>query len=118
MITINICPYFEYSLQILSRKWNGLILHYMSLCSEDSCHFSDLKRDIPSITPKALSTKLSELIEYELIEKKVINTTPVSISYQLTEKGRSLITSLQPIQAWAQQYYEYNSTTNTLEKRG
>ncbi|MFK2825294.1 helix-turn-helix domain-containing protein [Bacillus sp. B190/17] len=98
---MNICPYLELSFQILGKKWNGLIIHYLSLCKNGTAHFTDMKRDLPDITPRALSLKLSELIEYGLIEKKVTSGSSVTIFYELTEKGRSLATALQPIQKWA-----------------
>jgi DNA-binding HxlR family transcriptional regulator len=108
---LKVCPYMEYSLQILGRKWNGLILHYLSLCENGTSHFSEFKRDLPNITPKALSLKLSELIEHALIVKKVVGGTPVSITYELTEKGRSLVASFQPLQTWAQPYVNPESQT-------
>ncbi|KAB2334585.1 helix-turn-helix transcriptional regulator [Cytobacillus depressus] len=101
---MNVCPYLEYSFQILGKKWNGLIIHYLSLCPNNSARFSDIKRDLSDITPRALSQKLSELVEYGLIEKKVIAETPVTIIYELTEKGRSLTAALEPIQKWALQF--------------
>ncbi|WP_404450621.1 helix-turn-helix transcriptional regulator [Virgibacillus necropolis] len=101
---MDICPYLEYSFQILGKKWNGLIIHYLSLCPEGTARFSEIKKDLTDITPKALSTRLSELAEYGLIEKNVTATTPVTISYELTEKGKSLTTALEPIQEWAKNY--------------
>lgn len=104
MIALKICPYLEYSFQILGKKWNGLIIHYLSLCSNGAAQFSDIKRDIPDITPRALSLKLTELIEFSLIEKNVSTGTHVTILYQLTEKGRVLTEALGPLQQWAQKY--------------
>jgi len=101
---LKVCPYLELSFQILGRKWNGLIIHYLSLCKDGKSHFTEMKRDLPNITPKALSLKLTELIEFELIEKKIIGVSPVTISYELTEKGRALAFALQPIQEWALNY--------------
>ncbi|WP_159882473.1 winged helix-turn-helix transcriptional regulator [Paenibacillus puerhi] len=98
------CPFLEYSFEILGKKWNGLILHYLSLCQQHTAHFSDMKRDLPEITPRALSLKLVELQEHGLIEKNVTAGTPVNISYVLTGKGRALTEALKPIQQWAQQY--------------
>jgi DNA-binding HxlR family transcriptional regulator len=63
-----------------------------------------MKRDLPEITPRALSLKLTELQEYALIEKVIKAGTPVIITYLLTEKGRMLTGALGPIQQWAQQY--------------
>lgn len=104
---MNICPFLEFAFQILGKKWNGLIIHYLSLCPNGSAQFSEIKRDLSDITPRALSLKLSELIEYGLIEKLVTTGTPVTISYRLTEKGRSLTAALAPIQQWAVQYKDH-----------
>jgi DNA-binding HxlR family transcriptional regulator len=104
VISINICPYLQFAFEILGKKWNGLIIHYLSLCTNGTAHFSDMKRDLPEITPRALSLKLTELIEYGLIDKVVTSGSSVSISYHLTEKGRALTNALAPIQNWAHQY--------------
>ncbi|MET3697841.1 HxlR family transcriptional regulator [Bacillus oleivorans] len=101
---MNICPYLEFSMQILGKKWNGLILHYLSLCPNREAHFSEIKRDLTDITPRALSLKLSELIKHGLIEKNVQSASQVNISYQLTEKGQTLTAALAPLQAWAKQF--------------
>lgn len=101
---INVCPYLQYSFEILGKKWNGMILHYLSLCPDGKAHFSEIGRDLADITPRALSMKLSELIEFGLVEKKVTAASPVSISYQLTAKGKALTEALAPLQQWAQQY--------------
>ncbi len=98
------CPFIEASFEILGRKWNGPIVHYLSLCKNGAAHFSDLKQDLDAITPRALSLKLTELAEYGLVEKKVEGVANVSITYELTEKGRSLADALQPIQEWAINY--------------
>lgn len=102
MILIQICPYLEASFEILGRRWNGLILHYLSNCSDFTAQFSDMKRDLNDITPRSLSLKLTELAEHGLVVKKVSGGTPVTISYHLSEKGQKLAEALQPIQAWAQ----------------
>jgi len=78
-------------------------MHYLSNCPEFTAHFSQMKRDLNNITPRSLSLKLTELAEYDLVVKKVIAGTPVTITYHLTEKGQQLAIALQPIQAWAQQ---------------
>ncbi|KAB7707268.1 transcriptional regulator [Bacillus aerolatus] len=113
---MNICPYLELSFQILGKKWNGLIIHYLSLCKDSTAHFTEMKRDLPDITPRALSLKLSELIEHGLIEKNVTGGSPVIISYELTEKGRSLSIALQPIQKWAQEHMDLEAKKQ--RKRG
>lgn len=41
--------------------------------------FSDMKRDLKTITPRALSIKLTDLSEWGLVEKKVVSTSPMNI---------------------------------------
>lgn len=102
VILIKICPYLESSFEILGRRWNGLIIHYLFNCSDCTAHFSDIKRDLADITSRALSMKLTELAEHNLVVKNVTTGTPVTISYHLTEVGQELSLALQPIQTWAQ----------------
>lgn len=45
--------------------------------------------------------RLTELAEYGLINKIVTEMPTVAVSYQLTEKGLSLVNALKPIQQWA-----------------
>lgn len=112
---INTCPYIEASFQILGRKWNGQIIHYLSLCEDGTSHFSEIKKDFTGITSRALSLKLSELVEFDLIEKNITSGSPVTISYELTEKGRTLANALKPIQKWAQNYL--NETVSAKEEK-
>lgn len=88
----------------MGKKWNGLILHYLSLCPDGAAHFSEMLKDLPDITPRALSLKLTELAENGFIEKQVTAGPSVNISYRLTEKGRALTEALGPVQQWALQY--------------
>ncbi|RKQ34729.1 winged helix-turn-helix transcriptional regulator [Oceanobacillus halophilus] len=105
---MEVCPYLQYAFEVLGKKWNGLILHYLSLCPNGTAHFSEIKRDLTEITARSLSLKLGELMEYGLIEKNVVDGSPVIITYELTEKGQSLTEALKPVQKWAQQHHILN----------
>ncbi|MDN7227299.1 helix-turn-helix domain-containing protein [Planococcus liqunii] len=103
---MKVSPYIEASFQVLGKKWNGQLVHYLSLCENQTARFSDIKRDIKGITSRSLSLKLSELAEEGLIEKAVDSSASGAMSYRLTEKGSALADSLQPLQQWARQYME------------
>ena len=103
---MEVCPYLEETFKIVGRSWNGLIINYLSRCSEQSAHFSDMKRDLKTITPRALSIKLTDLSEWGLVETKVISTSPMNIIYELTDKGYALLQALVPMEKWAQEYIE------------
>ncbi len=106
---MEMCPYLEETFKILGRSWNGLLINYLSRCDDHAAHFSDIKRDLKSITPRALSLKLAELAEWGLVEKKVLTTTPLSIKYILTPKGYALSQAMIPIEEWAQDNIELTS---------
>ena len=53
-------------------------------------HFKEFKEDKPKLSNKVLSNCLKELEENGLIEKRVLNTTPVTTEYYLTEYGKSM----------------------------
>ncbi|MFC4022409.1 winged helix-turn-helix transcriptional regulator [Oceanobacillus longus] len=113
---MKVCPYIEASFQIIGKKWNGQLIHYLSLCDNNTVHFSDIKRDLSGITSRALSLKLTELVENKLVEKVVKIGSPVIISYRLTEKGIALADSLKPIQDWARDYMDVNISMESEEK--
>ena len=101
---MKICPYLEYSFNILGRKWNGMIIHYLSKCDNGASHFSKIKEDLKQITPKALSIKLTELIDFKLVDKNIVELSPLSIEYKLTEKGMELAKAMTPLSEWAHKY--------------
>lgn len=106
MIPIKLCPYLESCFDILGRRWNGLIVHYLFQSPNYEAQFSKIKNDLATITPRALSLKLTELSDFELVEKKVTSTTPITISYTLTPKGVELAKALQPVHEWATRYIQ------------
>ncbi|SEJ43930.1 transcriptional regulator, HxlR family [Bhargavaea ginsengi] len=110
------CPYMEAAFQILGKKWNGQLVHYLWSRDNHAAHFSEMKQDLAGMTPRALSLKLTELAEAGLIEKTVHQKPSVSIRYRLTDKGAALAESLQPIQEWAQQHLNVQLTPTKEEQ--
>lgn len=109
---MKVSPYIEASFQVLGKKWNGQLVHYLSLCENRTARFSDIKRDIKGITSRSLSLKLSELADDGLVEKTGENGVSGAMSYRLTEKGGALADSLQPLQQWARRYMDVERTSD------
>lgn len=59
--------------------------------------FNELRVDIPPVSAKVLSTRLTELKERGLIERNVRPTSPPSVEYELTDFGQELIPALDAI---------------------
>ena len=100
-VELPICPNLEYAFQILGKKWNGFILHFLLNEPGNRSSFNELKHGVTNITAKALSACLQDLIEYGLVEKLVTATPQVVISYELTTQGMALVEALRPVQQWA-----------------
>ncbi|WP_296893358.1 helix-turn-helix domain-containing protein [uncultured Methanobrevibacter sp.] len=81
-----VCP-VDRTLNLISKKWSIQIIRDMFFGKK---HFKEFKEDKPKLSNKVLSGCLKDLEENGLIEKKVLNTTPVTTEYYLTEYGRSM----------------------------
>jgi DNA-binding HxlR family transcriptional regulator len=53
--------------------------------------YSELRKDIPHITDKMLTTQLRELEEDGLVSRTVYPVVPPKVEYALTERGRRAI---------------------------
>lgn len=81
-----ICP-VDRTLNLINKKWSIQIIRDMFFGKK---HFKEFKEDKPKLSNKVLSNCLKELEENGLIEKRVLNTTPITTEYYLTEYGRSM----------------------------
>lgn len=59
--------------------------------------FSELRVDIPPVTAKVLSRRLSELEARGVVTRRVLPTSPPSVEYELTALGAELIPALDAI---------------------
>ncbi|MCC7550360.1 MAG: helix-turn-helix transcriptional regulator [Methanobacterium sp.] len=71
----------------LRKKWTIQIIKGL-FC--DYKHFKDFLEQHPTLSSKVLSERLKELEQEGIIEKRIINSTPIQTEYYLTEKGRRL----------------------------
>lgn len=81
-----VCP-VDVTLNLFNKKWSIQIIRDMFFGKK---HFNEFKEDKPKLSNKVLSNCLKELEENGLIEKVVLNTTPVTTEYHLTEYGKSM----------------------------
>ena len=81
-----ICP-VDKTLNLINKKWSIQIIRDMFFGKK---HFKEFKEDNPKLSNKVLSNCLKELEENGLIRKEVLNTSPVTTEYHLTEYGRSM----------------------------
>jgi DNA-binding HxlR family transcriptional regulator len=88
----------------ISDKWVVLIL--CALGGEDEpapLRFSELSRRIAAVSPKMLTQTLRSLERDGLITRTATATVPVTVTYALTARGRSLHVLTRGLRAWAQE---------------
>ncbi|MEU1371390.1 helix-turn-helix domain-containing protein [Streptomyces sp. NPDC005803] len=90
-------PHRELLDQVLD-KWSLSVLS--ELC-ERPCRFNELRRAIPQVTQKSLTATLRRLERNGVIEREVVSTRPVAVSYRITGFGKSLRPPIDTLLAWA-----------------
>jgi len=85
------------ALDILSGKWKLPIILSLTFGKK---RFKQMLREIPGITPKMLSKELKELEINELADRKVYDTVPVSVEYELTNYGKTLKPLIGELHQW------------------
>ena len=96
------CP----SRQLLDRisdKWVTLVLASLS---EGPQRYSELARTIAGVSQKMLTQTLRTLERDGLVTRTVTPTVPVTVTYDLTELGRSLQGVILGLKAWAEAHME------------
>jgi DNA-binding HxlR family transcriptional regulator len=89
------------TLYVLSGKWKLPIIIALSAGAK---RFKELQRSLTDITPKILSKELKELELNEFVTRTVYATSPVSVSYELTEYSGSLNSIISEMRDWGLQH--------------
>ena len=88
----------ELTLSLFSGKWKIIIIYY--LATEGKLRFSEIKRLLPKITHKVLTSQIRELEEDGLVHRKVFPEVPPRVEYSLTELGESLMPIVLNMYEW------------------
>lgn len=94
-----ICP-IVYAINMIGQKWKIPVL--WNIAEYDRMHYNELKRVLPPITNTVLTRCLRELEEAGLVNRFNYNTIPPSVEYSLTERGKSLLPTLNALYQWGE----------------
>ena|SRR5690606_32550513 len=86
------------SMDVLNGKWKIPIIS--SLCFYYKRRFSDILNDVDGISNRMLSKELKELEINRLVTRTVLDTQPITVQYQLTKHGLTLITIINNLTEW------------------
>jgi DNA-binding HxlR family transcriptional regulator len=79
-------------------KWSVLVI--LHLAHGDS-RFSGLRRLVPDISQRVLTATLRKLEREGMVWRDVKPTVPLTVTYGLTDLGRSLVGHLATLADWA-----------------
>jgi DNA-binding HxlR family transcriptional regulator len=96
-IQVNLCQ-VDKALEVMVGKWKPIIL--LHLLFGGTKRFSELKRLIPDITQKMLTTQLRELEEQDIIQRVVYPQVPPKVEYSMTDYGKTLEPILTMMHQW------------------
>lgn len=89
------CPLLE-CMSLIGGAWTPNILWYLR---GGPRRFSELRIDIPRISPKILTARLRELEDCGVVERVVVPSSPPTVEYSLNEYGRKLVPAIEAIAA-------------------
>ena len=78
----------EFAMDRIGGTWKMPILWRLK---DKVMRFSELKKDIPRITDKMLTSQLRQLEAEGFIHRKVYAVVPPKVEYSITEKGKTTI---------------------------
>ncbi len=93
----------EFALHFIGGTWKMPILWRLN---KGTMRYGELKKTLPHISDKVITTQLRELEENGLIERKVYAVVPPKTEYSLTEKGLRVIPLINQIRDYGLEMME------------
>lgn len=88
------------AMDVIGGKWKVLILWALD---EKPCRCGELRRAVPGVTEKVLSSHLKELEDDGIVHREEYAEVPPRVEYSLTPRGVSLNTALGPLGEWGRE---------------
>ena len=89
----------ERGMRIIGGKWTGSILWHLK---DEPVRFNDLSRMIAGASKKMITERLRHLETQGLVHRAVLDTSPVSVEYSITDIGRSALSVLDQLRRWSE----------------
>lgn len=105
------CP-VAMAAEILCTRWTIVLLREMIA---GTTRFNDLRRGVPRMSPALLSTRLKELEEAGVLERKPLHSEKGVFEYHLTESGKDLYPVIEAVGMWGQKWIESSLSLKNLD---
>ena len=104
----------EAFLDALGGRWKGMILFHLL---PGTRRFGELRKLLPGVTQRMLTTQLRELEKDEIVARKVYAEVPPRVEYSLTPLGQQLSPILAQMAEWGDAYMRRYEARRKATKR-
>ena len=96
------CPVYASLMDLLSRKWMGLILRVLM---SQGRPVQQIHAAITGLSDPLLAQRLRELEAKGLVKRSVLSTSPVHVEYELKKAGQDLERAVRALSDWASKWW-------------
>lgn len=89
----------ERGMRIIGGKWTGSILWHLK---DGPVRFNDLARMVGGASKKMITERLRQLEAQGLVSREVVQSSPVSVQYEITDFGRTALGFLDALRKWTE----------------
>jgi len=82
-------------LKFLQKKWTMDLIYIIRIKGKP--YFNDIRRALPDINSRTLTTRLKEFEEKHIVIRTVCNSQPIRVNYELTDLGKGVYELLLPL---------------------
>jgi len=108
------CPVAR-AAELLAERWMPVVVRELLT---GSCHFGDLRRGIPLISPATLSQRLHELQDAGILERTRADEHSQRVHYRLTEAGKALQPIINALGEWGQRWAQQDLRPAEIDPEG
>jgi DNA-binding HxlR family transcriptional regulator len=87
--------------QVIGCKWKGPILRHLL---DGPKRFNELRKILPEVTQRTLTSALRDLEQYGIIYRKVYAEIPPKVEYSMSGLGTTLEPVLKVMESWGRSY--------------
>jgi DNA-binding HxlR family transcriptional regulator len=105
-VDASVCPIVA-TMKLLGNQWNMIAIRYLH---DKPMKYNELRRAMGNVSSKTLSRSLKHLVIEEIVSRRVLEASPISVEYSLTKRGQELSDSLYEMKKWGKKWLALPTT--------
>jgi DNA-binding HxlR family transcriptional regulator len=101
------CP-ITMAAKILGRKWTLEMIYNL----QERKRFCELQEIVGGVNPATLTHRLKTLESSGIVNRCPISESPRHVEYELTEKGKDLVSVMSALTTWVNRWYPEEENGN------